>query len=340
MNFIVRPACSEDLSHLEGLARQFTLLNLPPNKKIISEKIELSEASFAGKESQENSKYLFVVEDQESGWVVGCSQINTQHGSAKNPTYSFQISKKEMFSKDLGVGFIHQVLKLKITTDGPTELGGLVVSRAYRSRPEKVGKLISLSRFVFIGMQPDRFKENLHSEMAPPLTDDGRSEFWEALGRRFTGMPYPEADKLSLQNKEFIESLFPKEEIYLALLDPGARLVLGRVSEQTAGALHLLKKIGFKEKNEVDPFDGGPHLGCKKSDVSLIQSGQTLKLKRREGTNNNFDRFGYIGFGENMDVRIFQSQFMVENEHIILPKLIIDKLKLSEGQSLYLVGGV
>lgn len=36
-------------------------------------------------------------------------------------------------------------------------------------------------------------------------------------------------------------------------------MVLGRVGEETQGALHLLNKIGFAYKDEVDPFDGGPH---------------------------------------------------------------------------------
>ena len=147
MNFIVRPVEEKDLSHLENLARQFSLLNLPPDKKVISEKIALSQASFNGEIGKDKSKYMLITEDIENGWVVGSAQIKAQHGSEKNPTYSFKVSKKEMFSKSLGVGFIHQVLKLKITTDGPTELGGLVVHNAYRRRPEKVGKLTSLSRF-------------------------------------------------------------------------------------------------------------------------------------------------------------------------------------------------
>ena len=190
MNFLVRPVKMEDKDRLLGLARQFSLFNLPNNEKKISEKIDLSLQSFAGKVSKEESNYVFVCEDIENNWVVGSSQIKSKHGSEKNPTYSFKLSKKEMFSKSLGVGFIHQVLKLKVTTEGPTELGGLVVHRDYRSRPEKVGKLTSLSRFVYIAKNPGLFNKELHSEMAPPLTKEGRNEFWESLGRRFTGMPY------------------------------------------------------------------------------------------------------------------------------------------------------
>ncbi len=336
MNFIVRPVEEKDLSNLVSLAGQFSLLNLPADKKVISEKIELSQQSFSGSADMKDSTYMLVAEDLENGWVVGSAQIKAQHGSEENPTYSYKLSKKEMFSKSLGVGFIHQVLKLKVTTEGPTELGGLVVHRSYRRRPEKVGKLTSLSRFVYIGMEPDRFKEDLHSEMAPPLTEDGRSEFWEALGRRFTGMPYQEADALSHKNKEFIQSLFPKEEIYLALLNSKARLVLGRVSDQTAGALHLLNKVGFKDKNEVDPFDGGPHLGVKKSEVTLIKNGRTLTLNKIKKNTDKFERFGLIGFEGAGGIKISQTPYIERGNEVILPEAVRGKLKLDGGEKIFL----
>lgn len=274
MNFVVRVAVSEDLSALYDLASQFVLLNLPADKKALAKKIENSQASFRGKRKIAEAEYIFVAEDLENNLVAASSQIVAQSGTPQSPNYSFQVLKKERFSQELGIGFIHQILRLRINTDGGTELGGLVVDRSYRRRPEKVGKIASLTRFAYIAMNLDRFRSELHSEMAPPLTDEGRSEFWESLGRRFTGMPYKEADLLSQQNNHFIRSLFPEEDVYLCLLDSRARLVLGRVAEETQAALHMLETIGFKYKNEVDPFDGGPHLGANTREVSLIKNGR------------------------------------------------------------------
>src|SRR6185503_735771 len=130
--------------------------------------------------------------------------------------------------------------------------GGLLVDKGYRRRPEKLGKQISLVRFLYMAIHPERFEAKVLCELTPPLTEEGRSEFWEALGRRFTGLPYQEADLLSQKNKEFIQSLFPEEDIYLTLLNSKARLVLGRVGEETRPAQHLLEKIGFQYLNEVD----------------------------------------------------------------------------------------
>lgn len=279
MSFIVRKSRLDDLESLFDLSKQFDLLNLPSDKQRLLKKLEISESSFSGDLTKEESEYLFVLEDTESKNLVGSSLIMAKHGSQDIPHSAFQVLKKHHFSEDLGIGFIHQVLKLKINTDGPTEIGGLLVDKSYRSRPEKLGKLISLSRFLYIAQNLNAFEPQVICELTPPLTDEGRSEFWEALGRRFTGLPYQEADLFSQTHKEFISSLFPEVEIYLALLDTKARSVLGRVGEHTKPAQHLLESIGFKYLEEVDPFDGGPHFGCQTKKVKVIAQSKSYKIK-------------------------------------------------------------
>jgi arginine N-succinyltransferase len=333
MNFILRGIHSNDLDQALGLSRQFSLLNLPFDRKVISEKIETSQASFRGELAKEDAEYVFVVEDVEQKFVAGSSQVLAKHGKPGEPTYSFQVLKKERFSKELGVGFIHQILRMKINENGPTELGGLVVDRAYRSRPEKVGRLASLGRFLMIGMFPERFEEELYAQMAPPLTEEGRSEFWEALGRRFTGMPYQEADLLSQQNKEFIRSLFPEEDIYLALLDSKARLVLGRVGPETLPALHLLESIGFTATNEVDPFDGGPHVGCKAKNVSLIKNGRRLKVAAQKP--GPFSENGFVATMRDSEFTGGSSAYSLQGEEIVLPEKTMRVMELSAGEDVY-----
>jgi arginine N-succinyltransferase len=278
MSFIVRPVRHEDLNQLTDLAKQFTLLNLPGEKKVITKKIEKSIQAFQGNLSKPESEYLFVLEDTEENLVVGSSLIMAKHGTEEIPHNFFKILKRNHYSDDLGIGFIHQVLRFQLDTDGPTEIGGLLVDKIYRRRPEKLGKQISLSRFLYMAMNLDRFEDRVLCELTPPLTDEGRSEFWEALGRRFTGLPYQEADLLSQSHKEFISSLFPEDDIYLCLLDAKARAVLGRVGEFTKPAQHLLESIGFEYLDEVDPFDGGPHYGCDTADILPIKNGRRLRV--------------------------------------------------------------
>ncbi|MFZ3229574.1 MAG: arginine N-succinyltransferase [Pseudobdellovibrio sp.] len=332
MSFIVRSVRRDDLQQLTDLAKQFNLLNLPGDRKVLAEKIARSEASFNGKLEKCDAEYVFVVEDTEEKMIVGSSLIIAKHGSDKVPHCYFKILKRDHFSKDLGIGFIHQVLRFQLDTDGPTEIGGLLVDKIYRRRPERLGKQISLSRFVYMGLNPDRFESRVLCELTPPLSEEGRSEFWEALGRRFTGLPYQEADLLSQTNKEFIESLFPEEDIYLSLLDSKARLVLGRVGEATKPAQHLLESIGFTYLDEVDPFDGGPHYGAKTKDILPIKMGKVMRVA--EGVASGFSEKGLVGFGTN-DFKCVATSYDISNDSVFLPNKTRDLLKIDIGQNIF-----
>lgn len=278
MSFIVRSIRETDYEDLMALAKQFNLLNLPAEPKILKQKIKTSQQSFAGKLKKEQAEYLFVLEDLEAERVIGTCLILAKHGTEKYPHYYFKLSEKKRQSANLGVGFLHSVLRLGEDTNGPTEIGGLLLDRSYRRRPEKLGRLLSMSRFIYMGLSPQSFEDEVLCELSPPLTDEGRSEFWEALGRRFTGMNYDEADRVSQQHKGFIKTLFPEDDIYLCLLDSSARLVIGEVAEETRGARHLLEKIGFTYRKEVDPFDGGPHYGCRLKDISVVKKGRLMRV--------------------------------------------------------------
>lgn len=333
MSFIIRPVKHDDLNQLVDLAKQFNLLNLPGDKKVIGEKIERSELSFAGKLAKAQSEYLFILEDVEEKAVVGSSLVLAKHGNDEVPHSFFKIFKRDHFSQDLGIGFIHQVLRFQLDFDGPTEIGGLLVDKSYRRRPEKLGKQISLSRFLYMGLYPERFEERVLCELTPPLTDEGRSEFWEALGRRFTGLPYQEADLLSQSHKEFIESLFPQDDIYLCLLDSKARLVLGRVGEATKPAQHLLESIGFNYLDEVDPFDGGPHYGANLSQILPIAQGRRLKVAEFKDAAYK-EQCLVATTGENFRVSLASTD--VRGNEVALAPKVRQLLEVEVGEEIYM----
>lgn len=315
MSFIVRSIRENDYEDLMALAKQFTLLNLPAEPKVLKQKIKTSLQSFTGQLKKEKAEYLFVLEDLDVQRVVGTCLILAKHGTEKYPHYYFKILERKRLSPNLGVGFIHNVLRLGEDTNGPTEIGGLLLDRSYRRRPEKLGRLLSLSRFVYMGLTPQSFEENVLCELSPPLTDEGRSEFWEALGRRFTGMNYQEADRVSQQHKGFIKTLFPEEDIYLCLLDSSARLVIGEVAEETRGARHLLEKIGFTYKNEVDPFDGGPHFGAALKNISIVKSGRQMVVA--EG-GKKLTKEALLGYEENGQFRCAHTFVEAEKDTVFV----------------------
>ena len=334
MSFVLRNVHLQDLKQLSDLASQFSLLNLPADKKILAEKIERSMASFSGEIPPREAEYLFVCEDIEESLIVGSSLILAKHGTEEVPHYYFKVVKKDRYSEDLGIGFIHQVLQLKENCDGPSEIGGLLVDRNYRRRPEKLGKQISLIRFIYMGMYAEDFEKKLLCELTPPLAEAGRSEFWEALGRRFTGLPYQEADLISQKNKEFISSLFPEEDIYMTLLDSRSRLVLGRVGEETLPAQHLLEKIGFKYLHEVDPFDGGPHFGANLQDITLIKNGkwQTLANSERAAFNSS----ALVGFKREGEFRGIYTLCNCQEDMISLPAASQRVLDVEPGEKVFI----
>lgn len=337
--FVLRSARMDDLKDLRDLASQFSLLNLPADKKVLTEKIERSIGSFGGELPKNEAEYLFVCEDLETETIVGSSLILAKHGTEEVPHYFFRITKRNRFSDDLGLGFIHQVLQFKEDTDGPTEVGGLLIDRSYRGRPEKLGKQISLVRFLYMGMFPDEFEKRVLCELTPPLGEGGRSEFWEALGRRFTGLPYQEADLISQRNKEFISSLFPEEDIYLALLDSRARVDLGRVGQETRPAQHLLESIGFEYLNEVDPFDGGPHYGAELQNISIVKNCREAKATSSSplapGERRSFSGTSLVGVKSDGEFRALLTPFEDRGEGVILPTATMNTLNLSDGDAVF-----
>jgi arginine N-succinyltransferase len=333
MSFVVRAVRHEDLNQLTDLAKQFNLLNLPGDRKVLQSKIEKSVGSFAGEFSKSKSEYLFVIEDIEEQFVCGSSLIMAKHGTEEVPHSFFKIVKRSHYSEDLGIGFIHQVLQFQTDEDGPTEIGGLLVDRSYRKRPEKLGKQISLSRFLYMGLHPERFEKRILCELTPPLTDEGRSEFWEALGRRFTGLPYQEADVLSQSHREFISSLFPTQDIYMALLDAKARAVLGRVGEHTKPAQHLLESIGFNYIDEVDPFDGGPHYAVDTAEAGPIKLGKNVKVA--EFKDASYKSIGLIGC-RSEDFRAALVSYDLRGNEVAIPVKMKSVLEVDVGEDVFL----
>jgi arginine N-succinyltransferase len=116
------------------------------------------------------------------------------------------------------------------------------------------------------------------AELLPPLEPDGTSHLWEALGRRFTGMSYGEADLLSSSDKSFIRDLFPSGSIYATLLSPEAQGVIGKVGAQTKGVEKMLRRIGFRYAERIDPFDGGPHFLAAADEVTLIRQARSVRI--------------------------------------------------------------
>jgi arginine N-succinyltransferase len=270
--FVLRSVQPEDLKDLFKLSNIMNFINLPSDEEIIRSKIESSIRSFKNPHSDfSKNYYIFVLEDHEASEVLGVSMIHAQHGTESEPHFYLTVGQEAKFSQTINTGFVHGTLKLGLDYNGPTEIGGLILNPAFRGHKEKLGKQLSFIRFLYMGMHPEKFKPMIHSELMPPFDKHGNSPLWEAIGRRFMNMNYQEADVLSRNNKEFILSLFPSENIYQTLLPMEAREAIGKVGKETEPVKKMLESIGFRYTYEVDPFDGGPHYRCPLKDIRPIK---------------------------------------------------------------------
>jgi len=277
--FVIRQATLDDLPTLLKLAKMVHFINLPADKDLLAEKIQASRLSFTGKEAHARDReWMFVLEDTASGAVIGTSALIgciSWHG---HPHLYFQVRKREHYSKDLGTGQVHVTIQLGSDETGASEVGGLILSPGYRGHPEKLGALLSLVRFHFIGLHRAKFSPVILAEMMGALDPNSHTPLWEYLGRRFINLSYAEADLFSTKSKEFIQSLFPKSEIYISLLPPEARNLIGKVGDETVPALSMLERQGFREMDHVDPFDGGPYLHARRDQIPLVTSTARLKV--------------------------------------------------------------
>ncbi len=270
--FEIRGACVEDVGRIFELSRHLDSVNLPHDEGVIREIVVASDAAFAGALGDPTTgRYMFVLHDLEDRSVVGTSMIVAQLGRRDAPYVYFQVRPEERYSKTLDRHFEHTVLRMAYSYQGPTEIGGLVIDPRYRAHPGRLGKQISFVRFLYIAARPSLFQDDLLAELMPPLLPDGTSHLWEAVGRRFTGLDYRTADRLSRENKEFIRGLFPDGDIYATLLSEDARGVIGEVGDSTRAVAAMLRGVGFRYAGRVDPFDGGPHFLAHRSEVHPVR---------------------------------------------------------------------
>jgi arginine N-succinyltransferase len=337
--FIMRNVAQDDLEDLFELSGKVLFINLPHDKRIIQEKITKSLKSFINpnKDLSENY-YIFVLEDILKKKVIGVSMIHAQHGTELEPHFFLRVGHENKYSSTINTGFVHGTLKLGLETNGPTEIGGLVLHPDYRGNIHKLGKQISFVRFLYMAFNQDRFKEIIHSELMPPLDQNGHSPLWEAIGRRFMNMEYNEADKLSRSNKEFILSLFPNDNIYMTLLPMEARNSIGKVGRDTAPVKKMLEGIGFQYMNEVDPFDGGPHYRSKLNNIKPIRNKKSLKFNKDfhfdESTAGNY----LVSFKkEDFQFYSFKTQASINDTSITFPKEIIESFKIKESDIIEII---
>jgi len=260
-------------------------------------------------------RYVFVLEgvageeaddpEASSRCVIGTSGITAGMGDASDPNLSYQLVRVRRRSEDLskqdpdlgretGLDYVtgeveHIVAQLYRDGASPTELGGLIVRKENRGRRHGAmelpgaptpGRVLSFVRFHFIARYRAWFSDVLLAEMLAVLEpyNDG-NPFWRHFMRRFINLPYEKADRLSTRKREFMYRLLP-DRVYISLLPDAVVANLGMVDKRTESARRLLEEVGFRYTHRIDPFDAGPHLEARVSEVSLIRETRRATVTR------------------------------------------------------------
>jgi len=292
--FLLRDIAPTDLDGLQKAAVHLDSVNLPDDRAALAAIIARSRASFAGELPAGDRCFVFVAVEAgaggKEGEVAGTSMIFARHGSRRAPHVFFDVLEEERYSDTLDRHFAHRVLRIGYNYQGLTEIGGLVLRPEFRRHPERLGRQLAFVRFLYLARHRSLFQDEVLSELMPPLEPDGTSLLWESLGRRFTGLSYQDADRLSQTNKEFIRALFPQDPIYATLLPTHVQALIGQVGPETKGVEKLLLEVGFTFAHRIDPFDGGPHFHARTDGIRSVA--QTHLARVADATHAPIDAGG------------------------------------------------
>ncbi|OHC26275.1 MAG: arginine N-succinyltransferase [Pseudomonadales bacterium RIFCSPLOWO2_12_59_9] len=325
---IVRPVRSADLPALMQLALSTGagLTTLPANEERLAHRVGWAEKAFAGTAERADADYLFVLEDDD-GKVVGISAIAGAVGK-REPWYNYRLGLSVSSSQELNIHREIPTLFLANDLTGNSELCSLFLQAGQRTGTN--GRLLSKARFLFIAEFPQLFGEKVIAEMRGMSDANGRSPFWESLGRHFFKMEFSRADYLTgVGNKAFIAELMPKFPLYTCFLSEEARATIGRVHPDTEPALAMLKGEGFSYQGYVDIFDAGPAIECETAKIRAVRDSQPLILAI--GTPGDGATSFLIHNRKLADCRITAAQARMAAGTLVVDALTAKRLQLTAG---------
>ncbi len=276
---IIRPIAHTDLDALYGIAAEsgpgFT--SLMPDRDALARKIDHSLASFRrAPTSPGDEHYLFVLEDEASGQIMGTTGIEASVGHSR-ALYHFRRNRVTQTSGRGGRNRTLETLTRCNHYSGCTEICSLYLRPQFRR--ENAGKLLSRVRFVFMALHPHRFSDTVIAEMRGVSDDAGQSPFWNWLKQHFVDMEFAEATRLVAAGyTDFIEELMPAHPLYTGLMSPQARAVISQVHPQTRPALHMLEAEGFRHRGLIDLFDAGPTVECPRDAIRSVRESRSLQV--------------------------------------------------------------
>lgn len=336
MSFVIRAARIDDLQHLYEMAKLtgggFT--NLPPDRNALTAKLESSQTAFARTDDGIAADiFVLVLENTQTGDVRGTCQLFTSVGQDW-PFYSYRITTLTQHSRELERTVTAEMLSLTNDLGGCSEVGGLFLHPGERAGG--LGMLLARSRYLFVAAHRERFGERILAELRGIIDERGGSPFWDAIGGKFFGMSYQDADEFNaIHGNQFIADLMPKHPVYIAMLDEAARKVIGLPHPSGRAAMRMLANEGFVYQGYVDIFDGGPTMLAETDKVRAIADAHygtidSLALEKGEKA--------LLATGKMANFRCCYGARELRGDGVAIDARAADLLRVGEGDQVWSIG--
>lgn len=306
------------------------MTHLPRRRDVLEKEIRHSLNSFNKDVCHPGDEvYTFALEDTDTGAFGGTCAIYAKIG-VENPFYVYQIEYTTPRSERLPPLEDPRLLRLTPYYHGPSEIGGLFLCPEYRKGG--LGKLLSLSRFLFMACHTERFETTVIANMRGVI-ENNVSLFWNGLGRHFLNVELHEVMSMRLENNHLISDILPTYPIYAVLLSPPVQNVIGQVHQDTVPALHMLYNEGFHFNQEIDPVDGGPILATDVSEVHTVKSSRVVHVG--EISTQPVISENYLISNIRIDFRACQSTLQLDKqERAVLSAETANALQVKVGDSI------
>ena len=337
---IIRPIRMNDYDDLYRIAIEsghgFT--SLPVNEDILKKRIMHSEESFKAQVSQPgNQGYLFVMEDTETGQVVGTTGIEAAVG-LDNAFYHYHLGKVVHSSRELNIHNTVETLSLCNDYTGATEICTLFLQESHRK--DSNGRFLSRCRFLFIAEHSKRFSDCVIAEMRGVSDENGKSPFYDWLEEHFLSIEFTKADYLTgIGNKDFIAELMPKYPVYVSLLNKEAQHVINQVHNNTVPALRLLKAEGFSRRGYIDIFDAGPTVEAERSQIRTVRESNKYQVLIDDNHEVQSNQKYIICNTKVEEFRAIQAKLSLREtaNQVVLSSNIAQALQVQEGDFIRLI---
>ena len=210
---------------------------------------------------------------------------------------------------------------------------GIGVSVPFYSYKLTTLVFLSRARMLLLADFPERFDEKVFAELRGWTDENGRSPFWEHLGRKFFDLSFKKADFISaVEGWQFISDLMPKHPVYLDLLPEAAQDVVGKPHDHGIGAMKILEREGFKFTGYIDIFDAGPCLEAQLDSISTVANSRLLKAQLT--TSKEVAEAPSLILSNNTltNYRMTLANGMVDEESVSLDEQTMQRLQVNVGE--------